>query len=54
MKIYYQNITYDFCPTTCIKCKHYLSLGLCPIFRLTIYYEGKRLHPTEQLDVFEL
>lgn len=54
MKIYYNHTTYDFCPISCIKCKHDLSLGVCPIYNYLRYYEGKRLHPIEQLDVFEL
>lgn len=54
MKIYNNNITYDFCATHCIKCKHNLGLGVCPIFKYTRYYEGKRIYPIEQLDVFEL
>lgn len=54
MKIYNNNITYDFCPIACIKCKHNINLNICPIFKYTRYYKGKRLHPTEQLDIFEL
>lgn len=54
MKIYYKQITYDFCPTTCDRCKHDLSLGVCPIYNYIRYYKGKRLQPTKQLDIFEL
>lgn len=54
MKIHYKHITYDFCFTNCIKCKHNINLNICPIFRYIRYYEGERLHPTEQLDIFEL
>lgn len=54
MKIYNNNITYDFCPIACIKCKHYLGLGVCPIYNYLEYYKGERLHPAKQLDVFYL
>lgn len=54
MKIYYNNITYDFCSIGCIKCKYNLGLGVCPIYNYFRYYKGERLHPTETLDVFEL
>lgn len=54
MKIYNNNITYDFCPIACIKCKHYFGLGVCSLHNYLGYYHNKRMHPTKMLNVFEL
>lgn len=54
MKIYYQNITYNFCSFCCTNCSYYLGKDWCSVFPDIRYYAGKRVYPTEQSDIFEL
>jgi len=54
MRIHYKHITYDFCLPYCTRCIHYQGRGRCSVFKDIRYSMGKRIHPVEPLDVFEL
>ena len=54
MKLYYDDITYDFCPSNCLQCINYQDSYRCSIFPNIRYWMGKRIRATETLGVFKL